>query len=104
VAPPVNFTGSTKVNNALLQTEYFNELTWESNPYNAAHGKNIVEYRVYLVADSQFELLGSLNSSELIYRHRKISQTEDYIYAIKAVTDTGTESIPAYVTVKGSGE
>ena len=104
VAPPVNFAGKRVENHALLQVEYFNELSWEQNPFNTNKGNNIIEYRVYRYADSQFEHLQTVDAATFLFWHRKTSKTEDYTYAIKAVTDGGKESIPAYVTVKGSDE
>ncbi len=102
VAPPINFSGEQKENRALLQVEYFNSLTWDSNPYNSDNGKNIVKYRVYRVVDSVFEQLAELDSNVFVYSHRKVTKGEKYTYAIKAVTDSGKESIPAYVDVEGA--
>ncbi|MCK4889290.1 MAG: hypothetical protein KAS97_05115, partial [Candidatus Aminicenantes bacterium] len=65
---------------------------------------NIVEYQIFQIKDSQFEHLYTTDSNTFVYRHRKISKSEDYIYAVKAITYDGKESIPAYVTVKGSDE
>ncbi|MCK5003524.1 MAG: S8 family serine peptidase [Candidatus Aminicenantes bacterium] len=104
VAPPLNFAGERRENRALLQVEYFNELTWAQNPYNASKGNNIIEYQIFQIKDSQFEHLYTVDSNTFVYRHRKISKSEDYIYAVKAITYDGKESIPAYVTVKGSDE
>ncbi len=104
VAPPINFSGERHENRALLQVEYFNELKWDQNPYNASKGNNIVEYQIFQIKDAQFEHLHTTDSNTFVYRHRKISKSEDYTYAVKAITDGGKESIPAYVMVKGSDE
>ncbi len=104
VAPPINFAGERFENRALLQVEYFNELTWSQNPFNASKGNNIVEYQIFQINDSQFEHLYTVDSNTFVYRHRKISKSEDYMYAVKAITDSGKNSIPAYVTVKGTDE
>ncbi len=104
VAPPINFAGTRKENRALLQVEYFNDLTWAINPYNALKNNNIVEYRIYRFKDSVLELLKSVDSNTFAFQHRKTEKDEDYIYAIKAVTDGGKVSIPSYVTIKKSKE
>ncbi len=104
VAPPLNFAGKKYENRALLQIEHFNELTWEVNPYNSSKGNNIVEYQIFLVNNSELEHLQTISSDTFVFRHRKITRTEDYTYAVKAVTDGGKQSIPAYVTVKGDTE
>ncbi len=104
VAPPLNFVGKRYENRALLQVEHFNELTWEINPYNASKGNNIVEYQVYSVKNSELEHLETVSSDAFVYRHRKTDNTEDYTYAVKALTDGGKLSIPAYITVKGDTE
>ena len=44
VAPPLNLTGEQHANRSLLQTEYINKLTWESNPFNA--DRDITQYRM----------------------------------------------------------
>jgi len=104
VAPPLNFTGERFENRALLQTEYFVELTWDVNPFNASKGNNITEYQVFRYNDGQFEHLGTVGSDVLAYRYRKVSKTEDYTFAVKAVTDSGKQSVPGYVTVQGDTE
>lgn len=104
VAPPIDFAGSRLENISLLQTEYFDELTWKQNPYNASKGNNIVEYKIYNVKDSKLEHLSTVDANTFVYRHRKVVKDEDYTYAIKAITDEGKQSIPAYAIVKGSTE
>ncbi len=103
VVPPTDFSGEQFQNRSLLLTEFFNELTWRKNNYNILKGNNIVRYKLYKIENSQQVLIDSFDSDTFFYRHRKVSN-EDCEYAIKAVTDEGKESIPAYFTVKASAK
>lgn len=100
VAPPLNFAGKQNINRSVLQLEYLNTLTWESNPFNPNNGKNIVKYLIYTVENYELTYLTEVTSSTFSYHHRKVTQGDKYTYAIKAVTDSGEESIPSYIDVE----
>jgi len=101
IAPPLNLTGQQHINRSLLQTEYINELTWESNPYNA--DKNITQYRIYVVdvgGGGQLSRVGEVDSSTFTYLHRRVNKREPMTYAISAVDSEGEESPPYYYTLE----
>ncbi len=98
VAPPLNLRAVQQKNQSFLQTEYLNELTWEENPRNV--GKNVAYYRVYLIENSQANLLDQVDSSTYQYRHRKAGQRVERKYGITAVTSDGVESVPYTYTIK----
>ncbi len=100
VAPPLNFSGVQKISNSLLQIEYLNKLTWDSNPFNSNKGKNIVKYKIFLYDGTNLNLISEVDGSTFEYLHRKLEKDKEYSYAIKAVTDSGEESIPSYIEVK----
>jgi subtilisin family serine protease len=100
IAPPLNVTGQQFTNRSLLQTEYINKLTWESNPLNA--DKDVAHYRIY-VADTgsseQLRPLGEVDSSTFTYLHRRAERREPTTYAVTAVDSEGEESLPYYYTL-----
>ncbi len=101
IAPPLNLTGQQHTNRSLLQTEYINELTWESNPYNA--DKNITQYRIYVVnvqSGGSLSRLGEVDSSTFTYLHRRVNKREPLTYAITAVDSEGKESPPYHYTLE----
>ncbi|MCP4151923.1 MAG: S8 family serine peptidase, partial [bacterium] len=87
IAPPLNLDGTQHTNKSLLQIEYINVLSWESNPVN--QGKNVTSYRLYTVNDTQLNLLSQFASSVFTYNHRNVGKLETMYYAITAVDDTG---------------
>jgi len=100
LVPPVNFSGNQHINQALLQTEYINILTWEANPLNAQNNQNIVNYRIYSVDSSDnLTLLSEVSSNTFSYNHRMVTKDTSYRYAIKAVNQDGDESIASYTIV-----
>ncbi len=100
LAPPLNFAGSKEKNNALLQVEYLNKLTWATNPFNTNKGKNIAKYKIYLVDGTNLNYLSEVDGNTFEYLHRKVGKDTSYSYAVKAVSDQGEESIPSYIDVK----
>jgi len=101
IAPPLNLTGEQHTNRSFLQTEYINELTWESNPYNV--DKNISLYRIYVVdveGGGQLTSLGEVDSSTFTYLHRRVNKREPVTYAITAVDSEGNESPPYHYTLE----
>jgi len=97
VAPPLNFSGEIQENYSLLQTEYINILTWETNPLN--EGKNIQKYRVYEIDGAQKILLAEVDSSVFEYYYRKVNPVQRYTYAVSAINDEGLESVGIYLTI-----
>jgi subtilisin family serine protease len=101
IAPPLNLTGEQHTNRSFLQTEYINELTWESNPYNV--DKNISLYRIYVVdveGGGQLTRLGEVDRSTFTYLHRRVNKREPVTYAITAVDSEGNESPPYHYTLE----
>ncbi|MCP5051760.1 MAG: S8 family serine peptidase [bacterium] len=98
LSPPLNLTAEQETNKSFLQTEYVNVLRWEANPLNA--NKNIVNYRVYEVADgNQLNLLTEVNNATFTYWHRKAGKRVQRTYAVSAVNGDGDESPPYYYTI-----
>ncbi|MCP5107115.1 MAG: S8 family serine peptidase, partial [bacterium] len=99
ISPPANIAGEQKTNRSLLQTEYINELSWDTNPYNA--GKNITRYRIYVVGGgNQLTNIGEVDSSTFTFWHRKVSKREAITYAVTSVNADGAESPPYYYTLE----
>lgn len=99
VAPPINLTAGQYTNLSFLQTEYINQLNWESNPLNA--NKNVTHYRIYAAGTGgQLNQLAELDSSNFSYLHRRVNRLESVTYAITAVDDQGQESVPYYYTIE----
>jgi subtilisin family serine protease len=97
LAPPANISAQQVPNRSLLRTEYINELTWESNPLNS--GKNVSQYKIYIVQGTQLTLLAQVNSSTFRYLHRGVGKRQDVTYAISAVDAQGQESLPRHYTL-----
>jgi subtilisin family serine protease len=101
LAPPLNFAGEQEINRSLLQTEYLNILTWDSNPQNAQNNQNIVKYRIYTVDNSNnLTFLTEVDADTFEYRHRMVTKDTEYKYGVKSINDKGEDSTPAYTTVE----
>jgi subtilisin family serine protease len=98
LTPPSNISAQQVANRSLLRTEYINKLTWESNPLNA--GKNVTQYKIYLVQGAQWNFLVQVNSSTFEYLHRDVEKRQELTYAITAVDNQGQESLPRYYTLE----
>jgi hypothetical protein len=96
IYPPLNFAGEKIVNRSLFQSEYFNVLTWQSNPDNV----NIVRYRIYEVEGDSQSLVAELDANTFEYWHRGVTDTKPYTYALVGVNDESREGDPAYVTIR----
>lgn len=94
LSPPLNLSVEQVANKSFLRTEYINNITWERNPLN--QGKNVVQYKIYVVQGSQLNLLTQVNSSTFQYWHRNVQGNQDVTYAVTAVDDQGQESLPTY--------
>ncbi len=97
VAPPLNPSAQQVINQSLLQTEYINVVTWQSNPFNA--DKNVTHYNIYRMQGDQQEFVAQVDGSTFTYHHRKAQKDAKVTYAITAVDDKDQESAPAYYTL-----
>jgi subtilisin family serine protease len=93
IAPPVNIAGEQVTNEAFLQKEYINVLTWEDNPRNA--NKNVAFYRVYQVNGAQDNLLAEVPVTTHTYLVRNVGKRIATTYAFSSVDTNGNES-PLY--------
>jgi CubicO group peptidase (beta-lactamase class C family) len=96
-SPPYSPRGARALkveNRALLLKEYINVITWEDNPRNA--DENVVGYRIYRMFASTLFLLGEVDSRTFEYWDVGVLREHLLHYALTAVTDDGTESLPLY--------
>lgn len=101
VAPPLNLKAEQNENKALLQTEYINILTWESNPLNK--NRTISSYLLYVVeSDGTLKRLAELSSSTFEFWHRMQTKGAAMTYAITAVEEGGQESVPILFELPGN--
>lgn len=98
LSPPINLSVEQVTNKSFLRTEYINNITWESNPLN--QGKNVVQYKIYVVVGSQLNLLAEVNSSTFHYWHRNAQGNSDITYAVSSVDNQGQESLPTYYNLE----
>jgi hypothetical protein len=98
IAPPKNLSATQVKNQSLLQLEYINELTWDKNPRN--EGKNVTNYRLYLVENGQTTFLGEVDSNTFKFWHRNAGKRVERTYAITAKNSDGEESPPYYHTIE----
>ncbi len=96
IFPPLDFSGTKKLNRGLLHAECLIELSWKANPQNI----DIQGYRLFLINGLTWTLLTELGSGTLEYRHRRVDKTKEYRYAIKAFKAGGREGDPAYTKVQ----
>jgi hypothetical protein len=96
VYPPLNFAGQKTLNRSLSQAEYFNVLSWQSNPSN----QDVAKYRIFRVEGSDQSLQAEVNGDVLEYRHRGVTSDGEYTYALIAVNHQNRESDAVSVTVK----
>jgi len=97
ISPPKNLSAQQKINQSLLMTEYINQITWESNPYN--ENRTISHYNIYLVQGEQFNLLARVSPSTFSYLHRGVEKEKETTYAVTVVDAGSQESRPAYFTL-----
>lgn len=95
LGPPLNFSGRKVLNSSLLQKEYINVLTWESNSLN----ENVVKYRVYRVEGTSHTLVGEVDAGKRQFLHRKVNEFMSYSYVLVAVNDKNREGQPAAAAV-----
>lgn len=98
IAPPRNLSAKQVKNQSLLQLEYINELSWDTNPRN--EGKNVTNYRIYLVENNQKIFLGEVDSNTFKFWHRNAGKRVVRTYAITAKNSDGEESPPYYHTIE----
>ena len=95
---PLSAQYQTLQNRSFLFTDFINRVTWIADSENDNYF-NVVQYRIYRKnkgeSDSQFTLVGEVNSSTLMYDDRKFADkasAENCVYAVTAVDDQGRES------------
>jgi len=93
--PPLNFRGQKVANRSLVQVEYINHLTWESNPLN----QNVNTYRIYEFKAETPQLLAELDPTVFQYAHRRVEKDKEYMYRISVVDSLGHEGPPATIKV-----
>ena len=93
VRPPVNFKVERRRNDSLLQREYINVLSWETNPARPYPPK----YEIYRVEDGALTFLTEYeNGDAMEYRIRGVRGDRTYRYAIKSVFPNGFTSDLVY--------
>lgn len=95
VAPLVNFSGRRLVNRSFFQTEYMDELNWETYPGNT----DISKYSVFRVEGENRTLLAELDADTFSFRHRRLEQDRVYTYALVATAAGEIDQEPAFTTV-----
>jgi subtilisin family serine protease len=98
IAPPTSLSALQTVNRSLLQSEYINIISWEPNPFN--HDKNVAQYKIYALRNSQLNLLAQVDASTSSYMHRDAGNRQPVTYAVTAVDDLGNESYPTYFNLE----
>jgi hypothetical protein len=93
---PVNFQGNRVLNRSLSQLEYINIMTWSANPNNVY----VLEYRVYVIGDTGWSLLASVDAGTFKCIHRSVDKNKPYSYALTAVNEEGREGQMAYFTIQ----
>ncbi|MFC2142296.1 hypothetical protein ACFLR7_05130 [Acidobacteriota bacterium] len=93
--PPLNFLGQKVANTSLVQVEYINYLTWESNPQN----QNVNTYRIYEFIGETHQLLAELGPTVFQYALRRVERDREYTYGISVVDSMGHEGPPATIKV-----
>ncbi|MCP4151924.1 MAG: S8 family serine peptidase [bacterium] len=96
--PPINLAGTQHANQALLQTEYINAISWASNPLN--DGISISYYKIYEVQGTQFTLISQVDGSTFSYLHRAVSFQQGITYVVTSVDENGNESVPGFFTME----
>jgi fibronectin type 3 domain-containing protein len=83
------------MNRSLSQTEYINVLGWKPNPANL----RIAAYRIYVEQGGSHKIIAELPVSFTKYWHRDIDKNRVYVYAITAVDEDGSESLPSKISI-----
>jgi CubicO group peptidase (beta-lactamase class C family) len=96
-SPPYSPCGARVVkveNRGLILREHINVITWEDNPRNA--NTDIAGYRIYRMFAHAASLLGEVDARAFEFWDVNVVKDYSYQYALTAVTDDGTESLPIY--------
>ena len=93
---PVDPSGQKVLNRSLSKAEYINVISFKANPAN----ENILNYKIYLVENSQRIELATLDANTLKFLHRGVSKEAEYTYHIVAVNKDLQESDPAVVVIR----
>jgi hypothetical protein len=94
---PLNLRVETSLERSFFRGYYLNSLTWESNPYNAAHNVNVSGYRIYrkpMGGDhSQYVLIGEVSAGTLTYADSSgVGAVNTFDYGVTCFDDKGHES------------
>jgi hypothetical protein len=102
IFPPLDFTGTKRINRTLFIVEYYNHLTWSANPQNDANNITIINYRIYEVINGvkSAQPMAEVGGNTFEYNHRNVSKDDAYSYLITSVDGAGNESSGESVTVQ----
>ncbi|MCX7974090.1 MAG: hypothetical protein N3B16_06250 [Candidatus Aminicenantes bacterium] len=98
LARPLDFLAEKVENRSLLQREFVNILKWKINPANT--GLTVSKYRIYLIEGTAENLLAEVGPDRFEFWHRQCIQGRLYNYLIVAVSPEGSESQPAFFSLK----
>jgi hypothetical protein len=90
--PPSNVMLSQEMNRSLFIREYYNKLSWSTEPWNDQFA--LAGYKVYRkeAYDVQYQLLGTLPVTDLSFLDGPVDADKQYIYAVTSVDTQGRES------------
>jgi len=104
LAPPLNATCRTIMNNSLFRHEKINIIAWQGNVLNA--DVTVDQYHVFRKRsdqqDAQYDLIGSVAGGLFEYQDRKVPLGGKYYYVITAVDAAGNESRRSSAAREGS--
>ena len=100
IYPPASLKVERLSNNFFFFKEFFDKLSWDENPNNAAAP---VKYRIYRktpgAADADFQYLGETTPNFRFYFVRAVKKADTFIYRVTAVMADGRESDPAEISI-----
>ena len=98
VYPPLGLDADQVENRSLFVSETLNALTWSDNPANASDDLDIAAYRIYVLEDATWTLVGEVDAGVHTFWHRGIDPGGAYTYGVCAVTAAGREGERAVVS------
>ncbi|MCP5107981.1 MAG: hypothetical protein GY950_31620 [bacterium] len=96
IYPPTNASGQRQRNKSLMQQEYLDVLSWESNANN--EGKNISGCRIFKMEDGNLVHVTDVAGDTLQYYVRKV-ENEDVVYYLASFDNENRESTRTYIKV-----
>lgn len=97
VFPPLSISGERQENRSMMSTELIDLLTWNHNPKNTQG--LVSQYRIYKWTPSGQTLVDTVDAGATQYYVRRATGEEN-IYAVTAVTGSGTESSRARAGIR----